>query len=121
MGIITTVLGSIVTFVVGLLVGGLGIYVGSQLVAGKGDFETAVWTALLASVAWALVTILVGWIPLLGGLLGLVLGLVVYLGVISVQYDVDWTEAAAIAVVAWLAVVVVRFFLPLGAVGVPFV
>lgn len=126
MGIITTVLGSLVTFVVGLLVGGLGVYVGSQMVTGRGDFGTALWTALFGSLAWALATFLLGWIPLLGPLLGLILGLVLYLGVISVQYEADFAEAAAIALVAWLAVVVVRFFLgfllgPIGAVGVPFV
>ena len=122
MGIITTLAGSILTFIVGLLVGGLGIYVGAQLVAGEGDFWTAVWTALFGSLAWAVASLLVGWIPLLGGLFGLVLGLAVYLVIISVQYDVDWTEAAAIAFVAWIAVVVVRGILGLpGIVGVPFV
>lgn len=125
MGILTTVVGSLVTFGIGLLVGGLGIYVGAKLVVGKGDFWTAVWTALFAALGWALVSLLVGWIPVLGGLLGTVLGLAVYLLVVSIQYNVDWIEAAAIAVVAWLAVFVVRFLLgPLlgigGAIGVPF-
>lgn len=125
MGVITSILGSLVTFVIGLLVGGLAIYVGAQLVAGKGDFWTAVWTALFGSLGWVLAMVLVGWIPLLGGILGTLLGLAVYLTIVAVQYDVDWVEAAAIAFVAWIAVVVVRFFLgPLlgrGVVGVPFV
>lgn len=125
MGIITTLLGSLVTFVIGLLVGGLGIYVGAQLVTGKGDFWTAVWTALFGSLGWALAMLLVGWIPFLGGLLGTLLGLAVYLTIVAIQYNVDWVEAAAIAFVAWVAVLVVRFFLgPLmgrGVVGVPFV
>lgn len=125
MAIITSVLGALVTFAVGLLAGGLGVYVGARLVAGEGDFWTAVWTALFGSLAWAVATLLVGWVPLLGSLLGLVLGLLLYLGVISVQYDVDFAEAAAIAFVAWITVVVVRLFLspllgPFGAIGVPF-
>lgn len=125
MALITTVIGSLVTFLVSLLVGGLGIYVGAKLVVGKGDFWTAVWTALFAALGSTLVSLLVGWIPLLGGLLGTILGLIIYLLIVSIQYNVDWIEAAAIAVVAWIAVLVVRFLLgpllgPGGAIGVPF-
>lgn len=121
---IMTVLGTLVTFVVSLLVGGLGIYVGAKLVVGKGDFWTAVWTALFGALGWALVSLLFGLIPIIGGLLGTLLGLAVYLLIVSIQYNVDWIEAAAIAVVAWIAIVVVKFLLgPLlgpGALGVPF-
>lgn len=125
MEIITSVLGGLVAFVVGLLVGGVGVYVGAGLVTGDREFATALWAALLGSLAWAAGSLLVGWVPLLGGLFGLVLGLLLYLGVIGLLYDVDWTEAAAIAFVAWVAVVVVRALLgpllgPFGAVGVPF-
>lgn len=120
MGIISTVIGSLVVFVVSLLVGGLGIYVGSQLVANRGDFRTAVWTALFGSLGWTVVALLVGWIPVLGDLLGLLLGLGVYLTIVTVQYDVDWVEAAAITLVAWVSVVVVGTFLgPIGVVGIP--
>lgn len=108
MGVISSVLGGLVTFVVGLLVGGVGIYVGAMLVTGEDEFGTALWTALFASLAWAVATLLVGWIPLLGGLFGLALGLLFYLGVISVQYDVDLASAAVIALVAWVAVLLVR-------------
>ncbi|SFR98557.1 hypothetical protein SAMN05216559_2055 [Halomicrobium zhouii] len=127
MEIIATVLGSIVTFVVGLLVGGLAIFVAAQLVVGKGDFRTAVWTAVFGALGWLVATLVVGWIPFhIGSILGTLLGLAVYLTVIAVQYDTDWVEAAAIAFVAWVSVLVARFFLaPLlgdwGVVGVPFV
>lgn len=126
MGVITTILGTLVTFIIGLLVGGLAVYVGAQLVVGKGDLWTAVWTALFGSLGWVLAMALVGWIPFLGGILGTLLGLAVYLMIVSVQYNVDWVEAAAISFVAWIAVIVVRFFLgpllgPRGVVGVPFV
>lgn len=121
MGIVSTVIGSIVVFVVSLLVGGLGIYVGSQLIANKGDFRTAVWTAFFGALGWAMVTLLVGWIPILGDLFGLLLGLGVYLTIVTVQYDVDWTEAAAITLIAWVSVAVVGLFLgPIGVIGVPF-
>ena len=112
MGIITSVVGSVVTFVVGLLIGGLGIYVGGRLIADEDDVWKALWTALFASLGWALVTLFVGWIPFLGGLLALALGLVVYLGVINVQYDGGWGNAALIALIAWVTSAAVRLLIP---------
>jgi len=113
------VLGTIVTFVVSLLVGGLGIYVGARVLTGEGDFEHAVWTALFGALGWAVVSLLVGWIPFLGGLLATVLGLVVYLGIINARYPGGWVNAAGIALVAWLASVIVLTLLSplLGGVG----
>jgi hypothetical protein len=50
--------GSLVAFVAALLVGGLAIYVGTDV----DDYGRAVVTALLGAVGWALVS----WIPLIG-------------------------------------------------------
>lgn len=116
MGIITSVVGAVVTFVVGLLVSGVGFYVGGLLVTGEDDFWQAAWTALFASLGWAIVTfvvsLLVGWIPLLGGLVAIALGLVVYLGVVNSQYDGGWSEAAIIALIGWVVAALVRFLIP---------
>lgn len=103
------VLGTLVTFVVSLLVGGLGIYVGARLVTGSGDYEQALVTAVLGSLGWTLIDLLVGWVPFLGGLLAAILGFVVYLGIIDWRYPGGVIEAAAIALVAWLAGAVVLF------------
>jgi len=117
MGLIT----GLVTFVVGVLVGGIGIYVGAELVGGGSSYEKAVTAAIFGSLVWALVGTFFGWIPLLGP----ALTFVAYLGVLNVMYDGGWVEAAAIAVVAWLTLVVVFTVLgPLGlgvfsGVGVP--
>jgi hypothetical protein len=115
----------LITFVVGVLVGGLGIYVGAQLIAEEGTYTQAVSVAIVGAVVWALAESLLGWIPLLGPLAGALLAFVVYLLVLNLAYSGGWTEAAGIAVVAWLTVVVVRIVLgPLGlgvapGVGVP--
>ncbi|WP_436927366.1 hypothetical protein [Halosimplex amylolyticum] len=119
MGLVT----GLITFVVGVLVGGFGIYVGAELIAGGGSFEKAVTAAILGSVVWAVVGTFFGWIPLLGP----ILTFVAYLAVLNVAYSGGWVEALAIAVVAWLTLVVVFAVLgPLGlgvfsAVGVPWV
>ncbi|WP_436930490.1 hypothetical protein [Halosimplex halobium] len=117
MGLVT----GLITFVVGVLVGGFGIYVGAELVGGGSSYEKAVTTAIVGALVWALVGTFFGWIPLLGP----VLTFVAYLAVLNVMYDGGWVEAAAIAVVAWLTLVVVFTVLgPLGlgvfsGVGVP--
>ena len=116
MGLIT----GLITFVVGALIGGLGIYVGAQLVAGEGSYTEALTTALVGALVWALVGTFFGWVPLLGPLVTLLS----YLTVLKFAYGVSWLEAAGIALVAWVTLVVV--FLVLGpllgvfdAVGVP--
>lgn len=117
MGLVT----GLITFVVGVLVGGVGIYVGAELVGDGGSYEKAVTTAIFGSLVWALVGTFLGWVPLLGP----ILTFLAYLGVLNVMYDGGWVEAAAIAVVAWLTLVVVFTLLgPLGfgvfsGVGVP--
>lgn len=119
MGLVT----SLITFVVGVLVGGFGIYVGAELITRGGSFEKAVTAAIIGSVVWAVVGTFVGAIPLLGP----ILTFVAYLAVLNVFYAGGWVEAAGIALVAWVTLVLVFTVLgPLGlgvfsAVGVPWV
>lgn len=127
------VLGTIVTFVVALLVGGLGIYVGGRVIADQGDYGHAVWTALLGALGWALtgglIALVGGWIPILGIVFeaaGFVVGLVVYLLIVNLRYRGGWIDAALIAAIAWGSSVVVLFLIspllgPIDVVGVPFV
>lgn len=114
------VLGSIVAFVVSLLIGGLGIYFGAKIVVDVEDFTYAVATALIGGLLWALVQFFV---PFIGGLLALI----AYLWLINRRYPGGWIDAILIALVAWIAVAVVfvilSIFIPgiegLGAYGVP--
>ncbi len=114
------VLDSVVSFVVGLLVGGLAIHIAATVIAGSSTYEKALVTAAIASLAWALVAALVGSVPLVGPLVVLV----VYLGVINWQYRGGWLTSAGIAFVAWLASLLVlallsRVGLGVDVVGVP--
>lgn len=108
---------SAVAFVVALLVGGLAIYLGASLVTGERDYVQAVVTAVIGAIAWALTA----WIPLLGP----IIALVVWIGVINWRYEGGWIDAAKIGVVAWLAALVLLFVLNavfrlgVGAFGVP--
>jgi hypothetical protein len=90
---------SLVGFVVSLLVGGFGIYVGARVVVGDSDYGHAVVTALVGAVVWAVVSLLLGWLPLVG----LLLTLAAYVAVVNWRYPGGWVEAAGIALVAWVA------------------
>jgi hypothetical protein len=108
---------SLIVFIVSLLIGALGIYIGARVITDYDDYTYAIVTALIGAIAWALVS----WIPLLG----LILALIVYLGVINWRYPGGWVDAALIALIAWVAVLVVVYILnvlglaPFGALGVP--
>lgn len=115
------VVATAVVFLVSLLLGALGIYVGARLIVGAGDFNHAIVTALIGAIVWAVAGALVGWIPLLGPLLALI----AYVAVINFRYPSEWTAAAMIAIVAWVTVLIALYALAfLGitgfeAIGVP--
>lgn len=113
------VLSSVVVFVVNLLIGAIGIYVGAKVIADVEDYTYAIGTALIAGILWAIIEFVV---PLIGG----ILALIAYLWVINRRYPGGWIEAILIALIAWISVVVVFVILSflgfgadLGAFGVP--
>lgn len=115
------VLDTLIVFVVGLLLGALGIYVGARFIVGVEDYTYAIITALLGAIIWAVLGALIGWIPLVGPLIVLL----AYIGVLHWRYPGGWIDAIGIALVAWLAILIVLWALaalqimPPEAVGVP--
>ncbi|WP_255171699.1 hypothetical protein [Natrononativus amylolyticus] len=112
---------TLVVFIVSLLIGALGIYVGARVIVDTDDYTYAIITALLGAIVWGVVGFFFGWIPLLGPLLVLI----AYLAVVNARYPGGWVQAAAITIIAWLSVLIVLYVLAvLGvtgfeAVGVP--
>jgi hypothetical protein len=113
-------LGGLITFVVSLLAGGLAIYVAARVVVGDADYGHAVVTAVVGSLAWFVVSLFLGWLPLLGTLLPLL----AWIGVVNLRYEGGWVNAALVGLVAWVASVVALVVLRLVGVsnvwGVPF-
>lgn len=113
-------LGAIISFVVGLLVGGLALYLAARVILGVDDYERAVITALLGAIVWGVTSLIVGWVPLLGPLIVLV----AWVGVIKWRYPGGWVDAAIVGFAAWAAAAVGLFVLAtvgvdVGAVGIP--
>lgn len=114
---VTPLVGSLIAFIVALLVGGLAIYISARVIVGVEDYSHAVITALIGAIAWALTA----WIPLIGP----VIALIVWISVINWRYSGSWIKAALIGLVAWLSALVILFVLNavlglgIGAFGVP--
>lgn len=104
-------------FALGVLVGGLALFVSSRFLAEVKDYDHAVLTALLGALAWALLSP----IPLLGP----VVALVGWVAILKWRYPVGWLRAGAVGAAAWATAVVVVAALELigldavSAVGVP--
>lgn len=113
--ILQSLSGSLIVLVVNLIIGTIAIYAGARLII---DADTAVGraavTALFGALAWAIVSFFFGFIPILGPLLTLV----AWIGIINWQYPGGWGTAAGIGLVAWLVAVAVLVVLSsLGLVG----
>ncbi|WP_254762836.1 hypothetical protein [Natrinema marinum] len=103
---------SVLIFVLSLLVGTIAILAGARLVLDKdAGFGNAALTALIGSVAWGVTSYFVGWIPILGVLLMLV----IWVGIINWRYPGGWGSAVAIGFVAWIvAVAIIYLFAVVG-------
>jgi len=97
-------------FLVSFLVGTMAITLGAQILV---DRDTGVGraaiTALVGALVYALVGVFLGWIPLLGP----ILMLLAWVGVINWQYPGGWGTALGIAFVAWLVAVAILYGLAL--------
>lgn len=114
---VSAVVGSLIAFIVALLVGGLAIYISARVIVDVEDYSHAVITALIGAVAWALTS----WIPLIGP----VIALIVWIAVINWRYPGGWIKAVLIGLVAWLSALAILYVLNavlglgIGAFGVP--
>jgi hypothetical protein len=115
--VVSGFVGSIIAFVIALLIGGLAIYISARLIADVDDYSHAVVTALVGAIAWALAA----WIPLIGPLIALI----VWIAVINWRYPGSWIKAVLIGLVAWISALVILYVanvvlgLGIGAFGIP--
>lgn len=103
-----SIVGSVLVFIVNLLIGAVGIHIGARLIVDKDvGYRRAVFTALIGAIVWAVVAFFFGWIPLLGP----ILALIAWIGVINWRYPGGWVAATTIAIVAWIIAALVLYAL----------
>ena len=100
---VVPLVGGLISFVIALLIGGLAIYISARVVVDVDDYSHAVVTAVVGALGWALTS----WIPLIGP----VIALVVWVGVIKWRYPGGWTKAAIIGLGAWVSALVILLVL----------
>lgn len=93
-GMVIGVVGSLITFIVALLVGGVTIYISARVVAGIDDYRHVVITAFVGAIAWGVTS----WIPLSGP----VIALIAWITVIDSPYPRNWMNAVLIDRVTWV-------------------
>ena len=102
------IISAIIVFFVSLLIGMVAIHFGAQVMIDRDTgFRRAAVTALIGAIVYTLVGFFLGWIPLLGPLLMLI----AWIGVINWQYPGGWGTAVGIGFVAWIVAVLILFVL----------
>lgn len=98
-------LGAVVSLVVGVGVGGVVVYLGVPLGAtrAKPGIQTALATAGIGAALSALLTLLFGWIPVVG----LLLSPAAWIGVVGHRTGANPPTAVGVGLVAWAVTVVV--------------
>ncbi|MFC6826535.1 hypothetical protein [Halopelagius fulvigenes] len=110
---VQSIVASALIWFVGLLVGAVGIAAGAKLLVDRDTgFRRAILTALVGATVWALVSYFLGGIPLVGP----ILMLIIWVGVINWIYPGGWGIAAGIGLIAWLVAVGILF--ALGTLGI---
>jgi len=101
-----SIVSGVLVFLVSLLVGTVAIALGAQVLVDRDTgFRRAAITALVGALVYSLIGVFLGWIPLLGP----ILMLLAWVGVINWQYPGGWGTALGIAFVAWLAAVLILY------------
>lgn len=101
------VIDSLIVFIVSLLIGALGIYVGARITTDTDDYSHALVTALIGAIVWVIISFFFGWIPFLGP----ILALLAYIAIINWRYPGGWVSAITIALIAWAAAFIILYVL----------
>lgn len=98
---------SAITFVIGLVISTIIIYVVTKVFGEKEGIGRAFLTAIIGSIAYSIVYFLLG-----NGWIAAIVGGIVWLIALRGLYDIGWLKALVIAVIIWIAATIVGLLLP---------
>lgn len=93
---------SVIVFVVSLLIGAFGVYIGGLVVADSDDFGEALLVALVGAIAWSIIASVLGGVPIVGQIIAPIVALAAYIAIVKWRYSVTWLRAGGIAILAWV-------------------
>jgi len=106
MGMIDSLVVGLVSFVIG----SFGILAGVRVIIDQdARFVYAAITALIGAVVWGVLSFFLSW----ASLVGVVVMLLAWVGVINYRYPGGWPSAAAVGGIAWAVSVVIVYLLSL--------
>ena len=98
---------SAISFVIGLVISTIIVYIVTKLFGEKEGIGRAFLTAIIGSVAYSIVYFLLG-----NGWLAAIVGGIVWLIALRAIYDIGWLKALVVAVIIWIAATIVGLLLP---------
>lgn len=97
----------IVSFLIGLAISTILIYVVTRLLGEKEGLKIALLAALLGSIMFGIISYIFG-----NGIIAAAIGGIIWLVALKWLYSTGWLKAILIAVVLWIVVSIVGVFLP---------
>jgi hypothetical protein len=103
----TSTLTTAISFLVGLVVSGIIIYIVTKLFGEKEGLVRAFITAIIGAVVYSITYFLLG-----NGIWAAIVGGIVWLLALRALYDIGWFKAFLIAIVVWIATAIAGILLP---------
>lgn len=100
-------IGNLLGFIINLIISGVVIYIATKLFGEDEGFSTAILTAFIGAIIWAVISYLIG-----GGMIASIIGGIAWLMAIRSMYNVGWLKSIIIAVFIWLIAQIVGIILP---------
>jgi hypothetical protein len=96
-----------ISFLVGLVVSGIIIYIVTKLFGEKEGLVRAFITAIIGAVVYSITYFLLG-----NGIWAAIVGGIVWLLALRALYDIGWLKAFLIAIVVWIVTAIAGILLP---------
>jgi hypothetical protein len=96
----------LITFLIGLIVSAIVIFIATKLFGEKEGFGTAMLAAFIGAVIYAIAYFI------FGSLIGAIIGGIAWLIALGKLYKIGWVKAFIVALVIWLIAVLIGILLP---------
>jgi len=96
-----------ISFVIGLIVSGIIIYIVTKLFRAKEGLVRAFITAIIGAIVYSITYFLLG-----NGIWAAIIGGIVWLLALRALYDIGWLKAFLIAIAVWIVTAIVGILLP---------
>jgi uncharacterized membrane protein YvlD (DUF360 family) len=100
-------LGALISFLISLVISSVIIYLSAKLLSEKEGFGTAILTAFIGAIIFALVSYFLG-----SGWIASLIGGVAWLIALGSLYKMGWLKSFVVAVVIWIFATIVSWLLP---------